>query len=117
MQFQWPLNVKEISKRTIITNHDTVYSGMFSDKALIALLDNYPREKMGIYTFPEHGEGNLKALHGCPPALNGADLLKAVRTQRIWLNLRAVNRHFSEYDDYATAFFNSMEAATGVRTF
>lgn len=118
MQVNWPARTKDAFHKEIITaTHDTASDAMFQDAELSILLDRYPREKMGIYIFPEHGEGRVKALHGRASDLNGAELLEAVKAQRIWLNLRAVNSIMPEYADFCEAFFKQMEAATGARIF
>lgn len=118
MQVNWPSDMSDTFHKKIITaSHDTAEQALFQDKALADLLDAYPRDQMGIYTFPDHTSGRVKALHGRAPELSGADLLRAVKTQKIWLNLRAVNHVIPEYETYSETFFKQMEDATGERTF
>lgn len=117
MQFDWPTNTAEdFSKKIVNCKHDGHTSPMFSDEGLANLLDRYPREKLGLYSFPQHAEGRVKAIHGRAPDLSGAELLEAVKQGEIWLNLRAANTHLSEYEDIKKQLFSQLDDAAKVNT-
>jgi hypothetical protein len=117
MAFQWPSDLASgFGRRTFRARHDLHESALFSDEGLAELLDTYPRDRLGVYRFPPHGEGVTRAAHGRAPGIAGKDLLKAVREGEIWLNLRAVNRELPAFRDVEEAIFGSIEQAAGLRT-
>lgn len=117
MRFEWPHNTKGRLRHELLTaKHDAHTSPHFTDEGLAKLLDIYPRENLGIYRFPPHAEGRVQAIHGQAPELSGADILKAVETGQIWLNLRKVNDVAPEYETLAKDIFGPLDAASGERT-
>ncbi len=100
----------------LIARHNLHELDLFTDEGLIELLDTYPRDKLGVYTFPPHAEGRVEARHGRAPDIGGADLLEAVRAGRIWLNLRAVNQQVAAHEGLGDSVFGPLEAAAGIRT-
>ncbi len=70
---------------------------MFSDEALIDLLDRFPREHLYALTMgedPARTDGNRLALHD---GVSGAELLRAVKNGRLWLNITRVDRADARY--------------------
>lgn len=117
MKFDWPGGMAAGFGREVYrARHDLHESELFTDDGLAELLDTYPRDKLGVYRFPPHGEGITRAAHGRAPEISGADLLNAVAQGEIWLNLRAVNREIEAYDKIEAAVFGALEDASGVRT-
>lgn len=88
---------------------------LFSDSALEALLDAYPRERLGIWTFGAYGEGEDRPVRGTANGLTGAEIMQAVRGGRIWLNLRATNDLIRDYAGVADDIFDSLQARMGHR--
>jgi len=114
MSFDWDENIHTGFRReTVMARHDLHTRETFSDDGLADVLDRYPRERLGIYSFPPHAEGRVKARHGRAPSLSGAELIHAVKTGKIWLNLRAASAHLPEFADMAGEIFGSLSAATG----
>jgi len=117
MKFTWPENTRAKFGRSAICGTHTLHeSELASDAGLAALLDAYPRDKLGVYTFPPHSEGRVEARHGRAPGISGADLLEAVKHGQIWLNLRAVNQNVAEHSDLGETVFAPLDGATGQRT-
>jgi hypothetical protein len=78
-------------QRPIVASHDLHRSELFTDAALIALLDAFPRQQLHALTMggdPQHPEENQLALHD---GVCGADLLRAVYRGRLWLNITRVD--------------------------
>ena len=117
-RFHWPETLKQnLGKLTFQGTHNAHHLGRFSDAKLIELLDQYPRDKLGIYRFPSYAKAAQKAEHGCAPTLTGAEIMKAVNDGKIWLNLRAVNKELPEYQALAGTIFEQLKAASGTATF
>ncbi|WP_416878406.1 GNAT family N-acetyltransferase [Litorimonas sp.] len=117
-RFYWPSTLKKsLGKSTYQAAHNLHHLDQFSDEKLAELLDRYPREKLGIYRFPDHSNSAQKAEHGHVPTLSGADILDAVRDGQIWLNLRAVNKELPEYEALAETIFDQLKQASGTATY
>ena len=118
MKFEWPAQSSQRFQKEILTaTHDLHLLDEFSDAGLAAILDDYPREKLGVYKFPPHSEGIVEAIHGKAPDHSGEELLQAVQKGEIWLNLRAVNQHLERFSPIADAIFDQLQNAGGSRIF
>lgn len=76
----------------VIGGHRLHTDALFSDEALVDLLDRFPREH--LYAFhmgsdPCRIEENRQVSHD---GLGGSELLQAVQSGRLWLNLTRVDR-------------------------
>ena len=114
MAIQWPTDVRKRFGQTLLgARHTRHQSPSFCDASLAALLDEYPRDRLGIWTFAAHGEGEDAPIRGEAPGLSGADLLEAVRRGKIWLNLRATNEHVPHYQPIADQIFDGLQESAG----
>lgn len=112
----WPQAARaEFGKSIIEARHSIHNSPLFCDGSLAALLDLYPRDQLGIWTFADHGEGEEAPVKGEAPDMSGEELLEAVKNGRIWLNLRATNSHVADYAPIADQVFNSIQYMSGQR--
>ena len=80
------------SRQTVVGNHRLHLDEMFSDTALVKLLDDCPRQHLYAYHMgsdPQRIEENQLVSH---EAVNGTELLQAVKEGRLWLNLTRIDR-------------------------
>ncbi len=103
-------------KDLIVAHHGLHERPMFSDEGLVRLLDTYPREALGVYTMDNERRDKASFRRGSTGNLSGAQILDAVQHGRLWLNLRAANRHLPEYADLCADMFGELDAINGVRT-
>lgn len=116
--FNWPADTKDRFRNDLIrTTHRLHTSNLFNDDGLADLLDRYPREKLGIYSFPPQSGGSVEWLRGQAPDASGKVLIEAVKTGRMWLNLRNAGQYLSEYQKIEDTVFDHLEAATGEAIF
>jgi hypothetical protein len=83
---------EEFGRRPLVATHTLHESELFSDPALIDLLDHFPRQclyAMSMGTDLTRPEENRLALND---GVSGADLLRAVTNGRLWLNITRVDR-------------------------
>lgn len=108
---------KKFGRETIVAHHTLHQREMFSDAGLARLLDEYPRDRLGVFTMSTE-QGKVRDWrNGSAGDLPGAELLKAVENGRLWLNLRAANEHLQAYADLSDEIFGAMEAVTpGLKT-
>lgn len=84
-------NKTGFGRRPLVATHNLQEIDLFTDAALIELLDRFPRENLHALTMgadPARIENRL-ALHD---GVSGADLLRAVKNGRLWLNITRVDR-------------------------
>lgn len=89
-------NKADFGKRPLVATHNLQQSELFTDAALIDLLDRFPRKNLYALTMgvdPARTENRL-ALHD---GVSGADLLRAVKNGRLWLNVTRVDRADRSY--------------------
>jgi hypothetical protein len=90
---------------------------MFDDAGLAALLDRYPRDKLGVFTMGEDPVDWRSWRAGSAGSLSGEKLLEAAKAGRIWLNLRHANDHLPEYAALEREIFAEKRSATGQKMF
>jgi hypothetical protein len=94
----WPADAAKRFERSILRlRHELAGREMFSDAGLADILDRYPREHLGVFTMGEALEDWRSWRRGTAFGLDGAALLEAVRSGRLWLNLRHANDHLPEF--------------------
>jgi len=82
----------DFGRRPLVATHNLHQSELFTDAALIDLLDHFPRENLYALTMgtdPTRPDENRLALH---EGVTGAELLRAVKNGRLWLNVTRVDR-------------------------
>ena len=114
----WPDDVSQrFGRETIVAQHDLHTRPMFSDAGLAALLDTYPRDKLGVFTMGHDPVDWQSWRVGKAGDMSGAELMQAVEEGRIWLNLRAANAHLPEYAALCDDIFRDKEAnVSGLKT-
>jgi hypothetical protein len=78
---------------------------LFTDEGLAETLDRYPRHALGVFTMGEDPVAWETWRRGVAGDLTGAQLLEAAQAGRIWLNLRAANRHIPQYASLSDEIF------------
>lgn len=90
--------------------HGLADDALFSDAALVELLDRFPRENLHALSMgadPLRPDENRLALHD---GVGGAELLRAVRNGRLWLNVTRVDRADARYRDLIRALYAELSA-------
>jgi hypothetical protein len=94
--------------RPFIGSHGLPGHELFTDEALVELLDSHPREflfALSMGTDPTRAEDNrLADLSG----VRGAELLRAVQHGRLWLNVTRVNQAHRRYRDLVDELYRSL---------
>jgi hypothetical protein len=95
---------------TVVGHHDLAGHELFSDTALIELLDHIPRQQVYALTMgtdPTRCEDNRLALHD---GVGGAELLRAVRNGRLWLNVTRLDRTDTRFRRLIAALYEALAA-------
>ena len=102
---------------TVRFRHGLHQRPLFSDEALAAILDRYPRERLGVYTMGHDLVDWTSWRRGDAGAMTGDQLLRAVQTGRIWLNLRETNRYLPEFSALSDEIAREKERHIGTSLF
>lgn len=106
-----PENLKaNFGRSPVVGGHGLQDHELFTDAALIELLDHFPREHLYAFnmgTDPTRVEENRLALHD---GVSGAELLAAVRNGKLWLNVTRVDRADSRYRQLISDLFEELSA-------
>jgi len=87
----------EFGRRPLVASHNLHRSDLFTDAALIELLDTVPRQNVHALTMgsdPTRPDQNRVAIH---EGVGGAELLRAVKNGRLWLNITRIDRFDARY--------------------
>ncbi len=82
---------RDFGVRPVMSTHNLHRHPLFSDEALVELLDHYPREHLYALTMgtdDTRTDDNRLAVHD---GVSGASLLRAVKSGRLWLNVTQVH--------------------------
>jgi hypothetical protein len=104
------------TRANLLFEHNLHQSELFSDEALIALIDRYPREALEVFTMGYDPTTFGQWYLGRRGDLDGRALMAGVKAGRLWLNLRKVNHHDPAVKSLADRMFEEIGAQTGVST-
>ena len=93
-----------------ILNHNYHHSELFSDAALIDLLDNYPRKWLQCYTM---GVDPLKHKEWTPVHIDkssGSEIFEALKKGRIWVNAIHINEYKREYVELMESMYQNINS-------
>ena len=104
----------DFTRNNLLFRHELAHSELFSEDALIALIDRYPKDALEVFTMgydpAVFGEWHL----GRRDCLDGKALMQAVRQGRLWLNLRRVNHADPAIRELCDRIFAEVKRETGV---
>jgi len=106
-------NRADFGRRPMVGGHDLHRSELFTDAALIDLLDHVPRDQVHALTMGSdliRPQDNRLALHD---GVSGADLLRAVRAGRLWLNITRVDRADARYRRLVDQLYSDLAGQVG----
>ena len=107
-----------LTRANLAFTHNLHERAMFSDEALIAALEAYPRDRLGVFTMGEDPAAWTTWRKGAAGELTGRQLWEAAMAGRIWLNLRETNRYLPAYRALCEEIFAEKAAhAPGLKTF
>jgi hypothetical protein len=92
-----PAEPGEFGQRPMVATHNLEHHELFTDEALAELLDRFPRQHLyalNMGSDPTRTDDNRLATHD---GVSGAELLRAVRNGRLWLNVTRVDRADAQY--------------------
>lgn len=92
-----PEDSKKYGKELVLIKHRLHQDPLFSDEALEALMDAYPRQYIDVHTMGANGHDTHTWREGSIGDLTGAQVMEAVRNGFIWVNLRRMHKVSGPY--------------------
>lgn len=98
--------------------HTLSESTLFTDAALIELLERAPRQNYHVTTMDKTGHNPNFKREGQFGDLGGEDILQAVRNGSIWINFQSPHEIKSEYGELLADIYREFEARVpGLKTY
>ena len=113
-----PKQIASLNNTILVAKHRLNELELFSDENLARTIDAHPQRDLSVNTMGTDPMRRSDWREGNAGDLDGETLLDAVKHGRLWLNLRRVMDHHSEYDRIVNELYGEMEATClGIKTF
>jgi hypothetical protein len=99
---------RALEREIVLAPHQMHRSQLFSDSALVRLLDAHPLADLGINTMGT-SHTRFEWREGDRNGVPSEALLELVRRGRLWINLRNVMRHHAELREAIDATYDELE--------
>ncbi|HKE94601.1 MAG TPA: hypothetical protein VKB34_09870 [Povalibacter sp.] len=87
----------DFGQRPMVGTHNLQHHELFSDEALIDLLDRFPRQHLYAWATGRDASRPQENQLAANADASGAELLRAVRAGRFWLNVTRIDRADARY--------------------
>lgn len=108
--FMSAASIANFGRRPLVETHTLHRSDLFTDDALIDLLNQVPRQYLHALTMgndPTRPDENRVAIND---GVSGANLLQAVKNGRLWLNITRVDRFDRRYRELIDHLYAQLAA-------
>ncbi len=96
--FDWsPSEYSNFGREVQLLKHQYHQSSLFSEEAILDLLDNYPKTWLQCYTMGTNPENHNEWTPVHIDHLSGAEILEALNKSRIWINAIHLDKYNNEY--------------------
>jgi len=110
-------HTEKFRKETFKVKHDLISTGLFTDEALIDLLDRHPKDQLDVCTLGNHPIYEFKFRTGDVRDVDGKTLIEAVKAGSIWMNLRKAMNIHPEYRSVLEQMYGEIATLTGKKPF
>ena len=99
--------------------HGLEGTGLFTDEALVTLLEKHPSDKLDVCSMgdPKHPLYPNKMRTGDFRQADGQTLLKAAKSGLVWINVRQAMNIHPEYKEVLDAMYDDLAKQTGNKAF
>lgn len=102
--------IASLNSAILVANHRLAELDMFGDEGLIETLARHPAKDLGINTMGSDPARREEWREGRSGELSPEQLFACVRSGKLWLNLRRVMDHHTDYEDLVNELYNQMES-------
>ncbi len=108
--FNWTqAEYENFSLKVQLSQHTYHQSELFSDEALLDLLDNYPRQWLQCYTMGSNPEKHHEWMPVHIAECSGKEILAALKKGRIWINAINIDQFKKEYAELIAAIYQKID--------
>lgn len=104
---------QKFQKEIFSLQHKLSETGLFSDEALIELLEKHPSHKLDVMTMGDHALYPNRFRAGDFRGCNGKDLLEAAKAGSVWMNVREAMNIHPEYKAELNKMYGALAEITG----
>jgi len=108
---------EKFQKETFKVKHDLLSTGLFSDEALIDLLNRHPKDQLDVCTHSDHPVYQYKFRTGDVRDVEGKTIFEAVKAGSIWINMRKAMNIHPEYKAVLDEMYGEIAQNTGKKPF
>lgn len=105
-----PEQTDRMDRAIFVAQHRLHELDLFTDERLIEIIDRHPRKDLGINTMGQDPVRHTEWQEGRAGNLTAAELFESVARGRVWLNLRRVMDHHSQYAELVNDLYAELEA-------
>jgi len=120
MLVDWtPEKTAAFQKEIMNFKHNLSQTGLFTDEALIDLLERHPSDKLDVCTMGAENDPKYpnKFRTGDVRGVEGKTLLAAAKAGRVWINLREAMNVHADYKQALDAIYGELAENTGNKAF
>ena len=115
---EWrPGDAAHFGRAPLAMRHHAHETPLFSDEALIRLIDATPREHIHVNTMARDCVDPRQWREGDLGELDGAQVMEAVARGNLWLHLRRVHETLPDYGELLQGLFGEIDAHIGFRSY
>ncbi|NNE57414.1 MAG: hypothetical protein HKN36_04840 [Hellea sp.] len=110
---------RRFQRQVLTFRHDLESTGLFSDEALIRLLEKHPSEMLDVCSMDENPDPRYpnQFLTGDFRDVPGKTLLDAAKAGRVWINVRKAMNIHREYKAVLDQMYGELTQKSGRRAF
>lgn len=120
MLTDWSDSHSQAFQKEVLTfGHDLERTGLFTDEALIALLEKHPSEHLDVCSMSDEPDPKYpnQFLTGDFRGVPGEVLLAAAKAGRIWINVRKAMNIHPQYTKILDQMYGGLSRETGKKTY
>jgi len=112
-------NTQGFQKEIMTFGHKLADTGLFTDEALIDLLERHPTDKLDVCTMgaADHPVYPNRFRTGDCRGVPGKVLLEAAKAGRVWINVREAMNVHADYKEVLDAMYGELSMKTGNKAF
>jgi len=108
--FDWTrAEYENFSLEVQLSQHSYHQSELFSDEALLELLDKYPRQWLQCYTMGSNPENHNEWMPVHIAESSGQEIMAALKKGRIWINAINIDHYKKDYAELIAAIYKKID--------
>jgi hypothetical protein len=107
--FEWPAQ-QQLKDTVVRISHNLLDTGLFTDDSLIELFDTHDPDELLVYSMGDDHHALDDFKFGSRGSLTAVELLAAVQSGKIWLNIINMMSNHTVFEELVNAIYDELEA-------